>query len=196
VVLDLGAWARANLPPALLSLGPQRWLDALQSDLGRWARQTEPLTPVVKWVARTLEVLSPQHVITDRTRQLAGVPRGADDLGGHRYAFTDWPKLPTQLQGEVERGYVRHVRTVDLSRVPVLRWALEDGSCVPVRASGRLGEGSRLLAWGNGHNGAAGAILAAVQHPVLEGIMQRTRDRGPGEGLAQPTNSVESGARS
>jgi hypothetical protein len=98
------------------------------------------------------------------------VPASAEHLGGHRYAFTDWPKLPTQLQGDVENGYVRRRRTVDLSAVPVLRWVLADGSCVPVEARGRLGEGSALCPWRNGENGAAGPALRADQHPLLAGL--------------------------
>jgi hypothetical protein len=170
VIVDLDAFSELHDPGLSRLVGPQGRLEALSARLDGWASRCWPLRPTVKWVARTLEVLSPQHVITDRARQLSGVPASAEHLGGHRYAFTDWPKLPTQLQGDVENGYVRRRRTVDLSAVPVLRWVLADGSCVPVEARGRLGEGSALCPWRNGENGAAGPALRADQHPLLAGL--------------------------
>lgn len=168
LVVDVDAFCRAHDPYAFRFLGQQGRLDLLGARLEAWSQVTWPLRWGVKWVSRSLEVLSPQHVITDRQRQLSGVPRSADHLGGHRYAFTDWPKLATQLEGGWEGGYRRRDRTVDLSGIPTLRWVLEDGRCRAVAASGRLGEPTALQPWPVGQNGAAEAALRAVQHPLLE----------------------------
>jgi hypothetical protein len=189
LVVDLEAFTELHDPYADRFLGPQGRLQLLQAHLDGWAGQLAPLTPRLKWVSRTLEVLSPQHMITDDARQLSGVPRSADrmcsvvDCGRvldntlccpvhgvqprHAYAFTDWPRLSTQLERGWEGGYTRRHRTVDLSDVPTLRWVLEDGSTRPVEASGRLGTPTRLLPPPNGVAGREGPFLRREQHPAL-----------------------------
>ncbi|HVT14582.1 MAG TPA: hypothetical protein VHQ90_00175 [Thermoanaerobaculia bacterium] len=171
VVIDLDAFTRTHDAYAARFLGPTGRMSLLSSRLDAWARECAPLRPAVKWSSRTLEVLSPQHVITDHHRQLSGVPGSAEAVGEHVYSFTDWPRLSTQLTGGWEGGYVRRRRSVDLSTVPVLRWVREDGSCVPVEASGRLGGQTALLAPTNGHNGASGPALRPRQHPALAGLL-------------------------
>jgi hypothetical protein len=167
LVVDLQAFTRVHDPYAERFLGPQGRLQLLQAHLDGWAGQLAPLTPRLKWVSRELEVLSPQHVITDDARQLSGVPRTADQVGEHVYTFTDWPRLSTQLERGWEGGYTRRHRTVDLSNVPTLRWVLEDGSTRPVEASGSLGTPNRLHPPLNGHGLQEAAALRPEQHPAL-----------------------------
>jgi hypothetical protein len=170
LVVDLAAFSARHDPWAHRFLGTQGKLALLEAHLAGWAGEFAPLRPRLKWIAHELEVLSPSHMISEHTRQLSGVPRSATDLGGHRYAFTDWPRLATQLEGGWEGGYTRRHRTVDLSTVPTLRWVLEDGRCVPVGAAGRLGAPSTLLPYPVNGNGAPGAALRAAQHPALSRI--------------------------
>lgn len=146
-------------------------LGLLHALLVSWSDLLAPLVPRIKWFTRDLEVLSPQHLITDHSRQLSGVPRSADDLGEHRYAFTDWPKLSTQLELDGDAGYHRRRHVVDLSRIPILRWVLEDGRTLPVAAAGALGAAPTLLApWMqlNGHS----AALRDRQHPLLAKVLR------------------------
>lgn len=170
VVIDVDKFCAIHEPWTNRLAGPQGKLEVVGARLDGWAKACHPLRPVVKWVSRTLEVLSPQHIVTDHSRQLAGVPRSAAHHGDHVYSFTDWPRLATQLQSEVELGYVRRRRTVDLGHIPVLRWVLDDGRTAPVAAAGALSEGSRLLGAVEGGTVPSGASVRPTQHPLLAGL--------------------------
>ncbi len=105
-----------------------------------------------------------------------GIPGSAKEIAPHVYAYTDWPKLSSQLDGGWSGGYRRRERTVDLGKIRALRWVLESSQTAPVVAAGALGKGgTRVCGWPEGQNGAAGAALAAVQHPLLEGLEQVTQ---------------------
>jgi hypothetical protein len=146
----------------------QQAAELLDSCLTEWTPQTAPLTPRVKWYSRSLEVLSPQHLITDHSRNLSGVPRAAEHLGEHVYVYTDWPKLSTQLELDRGAGYRRTTRVVDLGEVPTLRWVFSDGTTAPVAAAGAIGEPCRLLGPDSLNGALQGRQLAARQHPLLE----------------------------
>ncbi len=81
-----------------------------------------------------------------------------------------WPRLTSQIASGETRGYVRDERTADLSKVPVNRWVLTDGLCLPVRAEVG-GEGTTwlmrplpLL------DGWVDSELRIAQRPVLEAL--------------------------
>ena len=132
---------------------------------------TAPLTARVKTTAATLALLSPQHLEIDGARHYAGVPRAAVALGDGRYEFWTWPKLAGQIERGDPRGYVRELRRVDLSGLPVNRWAYADGCCEPVQATWCPESGTVLLRPGRDGCGAHGASLAATQHPALRGLL-------------------------
>lgn len=111
-------------------LGAQlRGLDAL---CVAWDGILEPFTVRIKSAGRRLTVISPQHLILDDDRRLAGIPRRAVELAGGRYRFTQWPKLRVQLQRDQGPGYRTRERTVDLAHVPPTGWLRCDGAVQPV----------------------------------------------------------------
>lgn len=145
--------------------------------------ETSPLEVRIKQTARQLKVLSPQHHATDQARLYSGVPRSAEDLGGERYHFQTWPKLRGQIEKGDPRGYVREHRTVNLSGLPVSRWAFQDGACESVEARHDPERGTWLLPPSAELLARHGA-LRAVQHPVLRRVLQQwgggVSDAGPG----------------
>ena len=118
---DLAATARTG--PQLLEL------DALCQ---LWDPVLEPFTIRIKRAARQVAVISPQHLILDEERRLAGIPRRAIALAGGRYRFTQWPRLRVQLARDHAPGYRTVQTTVDLAHVPPAGWLYADGSVVPV----------------------------------------------------------------
>jgi len=91
-----------------------------------------PFSVRIKGAARRVRVISPQHLIVDEERRLAGIPRRAKVLADGRYAFTQWPKLRVQLAEGHDRGYRTRDVTVDLAYVTPTGWALADGRVAPV----------------------------------------------------------------
>lgn len=119
-----------------------------------------------------LEVISPQHLVLPQERRLSGVPASAEAVGPHQYRWLTWPRLPAQIASGERQGYVREVRSVDLSSVPVNRWVWDDGMATPVRAS--LGEdgSNHLLSPIFGIPDFDREGMGRDQHPVLERLLR------------------------
>lgn len=115
---------------------PTRKLQALAAYCVGLDPELEPFMVRVKSAATSVRVISPQHLILDGERHLAGVPQRAQTLGGGRYRFTQWPKLRVQLQRERPVGYTTQRRTVDLSGVPAPGWLWANGDVTPVELDG------------------------------------------------------------
>ena len=131
-----------------------------------------PLVPREKARYDTLDVISPQHVVLDGTRRLSGVPSSGDEVAPHVYRWMTWPRLNSQIADGDSRGYVRNLRTADLTKVPVNRWVLADGLCMPVQAEvGGQGEVwlQRPLSL---LDGFPVGDLGPHQHPVLAALLK------------------------
>jgi hypothetical protein len=153
-----------NTDGCIVRAGP--WMD-----LARIGEITWPLVPRVKGTYRTVEVLSPQHLVLDGRPRLSGVPGTAGDAGPSSWSWATWPGLARQLELRTAGGYTRETRTVDLSRVPVARWVLEGGATLPVAASWAPETGSVLLPPSNEHGEPLSGFLRARQHPVLARLL-------------------------
>lgn len=160
----------------LLELARYRWQRLgpepdLAPELIAGAREaseiTRPLEARIKAVARGGRVLSAQHVEHAGRRAFAGVPASAEDLGGDRFRFWTWPKLAGQIERGDPRGYIRELRTVNLSGLRPLRWKFSDGCCEPVRATWRPETGTRLLPARQGELCRHGEPLSPSQHRFL-----------------------------
>lgn len=174
-----GFWVRqAALDELVLraahSHGAPRKRKVTPDDVGAWVSALcAPLTGRVKAVAQLMRVLSPQHLEIDGERRFAGVPRAAEQIGPERYRFWTWPKMAGQMERGDPRGYVREVRTVDLSALCVPRWQYECGCCEPVEASWSPVGGNTV------HEPARSVCrrhrrpLRAVQHEALLRLMRR-----------------------
>jgi hypothetical protein len=136
-------------------------------DLAKLGAETWPLKPRVKGMYRRLEVISPQHLIIDGKPRLAGVAYNADRTGPSTWAWQTWPGLGRQIEMRSAAGYVRENRKVDLSRVPVARWVLEDGTTVPPRSIESPAGTWGLSNWLPVSDGAVYGPLRTAQHPVL-----------------------------
>ncbi len=132
--------------------------------------QLWPLTPREKARYSTLDVISPQHTVLDASRRLSGVPRTAEEVAPHVYRWMTWPRLTSQIASGETRGYVRDERTADLSKVPVNRWVLKDGLCLPVVAEVTTSGETRLRPTGLTLAAEASMDLRPTQHPVLEAL--------------------------
>ena len=120
-----------------------------------------PLTYEVRNVLSGGQILSPQHYQLGGERKLAGVPRGARQVGPDAYAFSVWPKLPSQIEHSEPSTYTVRERVVHLAGVPVNGWLYQDGHVEPIDLRpGEPGTGPVLLPPGGG--GAWG------QHPLSE----------------------------
>ena len=148
------------------------WLDEWCADVSGYLL---PFTVRPKGAAAGVTVLSPQHLLLDHERRLAGVPRKAVALGRFRYEFTAWPKLRLQLIREHGPGYVTDQRTVDLSHITPAGWLVESGAVIPPVVD--LVDGSVVVRLPEWDQSAPGDRLAAPerQHTVLR---RRLRESG------------------
>lgn len=173
-----GLWTHAAALAGLarlgseLAAGPGQPKDLNARALELLNLRTAPLEVQLKKAARTLRVLSPQHLEADGTRHLAGVPRSAVELGADKFAFWTWPKLAGQIERGDPRGYVRELRKVDLSGLPVSRWAFECGCCEPLEARWDAASGNEYLEPPS-HCQLHLARLRASQHPALRRAVRR-----------------------
>lgn len=147
--------------------------DAATADgraLALWlAGDVAPFTLTVKQTAADVRVLSPQHVRMDGKRRYSGVSKGAEEPERDQFRFLTWPKLGTQMRTGAGEGYVRQLRTLNLSAMTVPRFMYECGcTAAPVM---------RTLEQVNEITGAEypecprhpGHVLAVKQHPALKG---------------------------
>ena len=130
-----------------------------------------PLVPREKARYEWVHPISPQHLILPTERRLSGVPANAEEIAPGRYSWMAWGRLPAQIASGESRGYVRERRTVDLSAVPVNRWVLGGGQCLPVTATVDLDGTTRLESPWAGWEGIAPQGLRPVQHPQLQALL-------------------------
>ena len=147
--------------------------EAVQAAIGRLAPAIDPLTVRVKRLAQEVDIIGPQHIVLDKERRLAGVPRKALEPEPHVYSFDTWPRLPSQIGRDGPAGYQMGERTISLQQVPVARWRLTGGMCLPpecrLTADGanEILPPPRDLFW-------AGVIdLEQPEHPALRGLLAR-----------------------
>ena len=151
--------------------------DPVAAALARLAPDIAPLRARVKRAAERVEVIGPQHIILDpgdgrnEERRLSGVPRRAKEVGPRRYAFEVWPRLSTQVQEGDPRGYVVRETEVSLAAVPVARWVLEDGTCLPPEAEIGVDGQTRILPPRPDLYQPGGLDLDAPVHPALAGLV-------------------------
>ena len=141
VLAFIQSWVRVALQALLDQLGEANWCQ-VNTD-GAWVPERAanrmhdfnaahwPFAVRVKATADTLELTTPQHWRADGRRSYAGIPAAARELTPQVFQFGTWPKLAGQMRRGDPRGYVRELRTVDLSHLPVTRWVAEDGCTRP-----------------------------------------------------------------
>jgi hypothetical protein len=110
------------------ALGKLRALDGLCQ---AWAPLVAPFQVRIKGAANQVTVISPQHLILDGEKRLAGIPHRATVLADGQYRFTQWPRLRVQLQREAPPGYRTVRRTVNLANVAPTGWLLDTGEVLP-----------------------------------------------------------------
>jgi hypothetical protein len=145
-----------------------RKLAALNNLCTTWSALLAPFNVRPKGAARSVTVLSPQHLLLDQERRLAGVPASAQALGGHKYSFTAWPKLRLQLIRANGPGYETDERESNLSNIQPAGWLTESGAVIPPTVSLDV-DGITRLGYPTWDQSAPGERLAAAerQHPIL-----------------------------
>jgi len=134
VLVDARALAARWRPESWLGRpSPTRTLRTVAELCAAWGPELDPFSVRIKEAAGRVRVISPQHLLLDDRRRLAGIPRGAKSLAGGRYTFLQWPKLRVQLQRPDVRGYSTRQAKVDLAHVPPAGWLLRSGEVVPIR---------------------------------------------------------------
>jgi hypothetical protein len=146
----------------------RRKLVALNNLCTTWSAMLAPFNVRPKGAARSVTVLSPQHLLLDQERRLAGVPASAQALGDHRYSFTAWPKLRLQLIRANGPGYETDARQSDLSNIQPAGWLTESGAVIPPTVSLDV-DGVTRLGLPTWDQSTTGDRLAAAerQHPIL-----------------------------
>lgn len=150
----LGKPGRADLQT------PATYADWLCQQL---AARCWPFQPRVKQHARTVEVVTAQHLRIGKERRYAGVPKGAKETSHNVFRFDTWPKLGSQIAAGDERGFVQPVRRVDLTGAAVNRYRFQDGCTQPPTATWSRGTGTVLVAPVENVCAAHGAHWAPVQ---------------------------------
>lgn len=107
------------------------------------AGAAQPFTLTVKGTSADLRILSPQHLRLDGKPRYAGVAGGAEEVSRDEFRFHTWPKLGTQMADGDARGYVRQLRTVDLTGTTTARFAMECGCTLPPAMA--IGEGGNKV---------------------------------------------------
>lgn len=126
-----------------------------------------PLHLGVKAISPELRLLSPQHLEFAGERRFAGVPRKVEAQEGDKFTFWTWPKLRGQMERGDPRGYVRELRTVDLSGIATTRWTYGDGCTAPPRSAQAAPSGSGPTWSAPEPHCPHGAALSPRQHPAL-----------------------------
>lgn len=158
----------------LRGLGPTAKLRHLDARLVRLDRQLRPFSVRIKAAAGAVTMISPQHLILDHERRLAGIPRRAQLLRKGRYRFTAWPRLRVQLARPVPIGYQTIRRTVDLEAIPPTGWLLIDGRVIPPAIAHQDGQDVLLWPWGLDQLHGCPLAPAERQHPVLRRVLARS----------------------
>lgn len=166
---QLGVELRRHTPVAARSPEPER------EALDHLAQLTAPLRMRIKGSARSLEVLSPQHVRVNGRPRFAGVPSDADELEPGSFTFLTWPKLGSQLRhGDLE-GYLREPRRVKVAQIAAAKWVFECGCVIPPRAALDGPGGSVLLGPDLGACPTHGEPLRASQRPSFRRALEPLR---------------------
>ncbi|TMK84608.1 MAG: hypothetical protein E6G44_09750 [Actinobacteria bacterium] len=162
-------------------LGPRAQLRYLDAYLARLDRKLRPFSVRIKTAAGAVTVISPQHLILDHERRLAGIPRRAQRLDRGRYRFTAWPRLRVQLARPLPIGYQTVRRTVNLEAIPPSGWLLESGRVEAIAL--QLVDGRAVISWPHGLDAAHGSPLTPPerQHPLLRQVLARPVAWEPGQ---------------
>jgi hypothetical protein len=154
-------------------LGSTHKLQQLDLLCAAWDQTIAPFVVRIKGAAGAVQVISPQHLILDDERRLAGIPRKAVPLGAGRYRFTQWPRLRVQLQRELPAGYSNLEVTRDLANIPPTGWLLESGEVVPAMVW-RGPAGDELAPpWWAGQDPDDRLADADRQHPLLRAVLDK-----------------------
>lgn len=146
-----------------------QWKGPELFNVDQW--QLRPLVAREKARHEWVHPISPQHLILPTERRLSGVPASAEEVSPGRFSWMAWGRLPAQIAGGDPRGYVRERRTVDLNQVPVNRWVLANGQCLPVQAAVDLDGTTRLVAPGAGWGPVDHYGYRDSQHPQLQALL-------------------------
>lgn len=118
------------------------------------------------------ELISPQHVRVGGELRLAGIPRGARQVGRTEFRYNAWGRLPSQIREHPGAGYTITRRTADLAGTTTNRWHLADGRCeVPEVYQVKPGGPIVPAPW-EAHALARHRRLHPVQHPFLARAMR------------------------
>lgn len=175
-IVDVGRVMAHVAPATEADLMPGSWqLRELDQLCQAWDPALDPFSVRVKRAAAQVTVISPQHVILDRERRLAGIPRRAIALAGGRYTFTQWPRLRVQLARDQGPGYRTVEATVDLAHIPPGGWLTCSGRVIPplvrqVDGHDQLQEPPREAV-----EAAGGLDRQERQHAALRPVLGRLR---------------------
>lgn len=165
--------------PARVRWGPTRQLQLLDLLLDTWAPELAPFTVRIKEAWSAVSVISPQHLILDGERRLAGIPRKAVRLDRGRFRFEQWPKLRVQLAQPAPIGYRVLTAERNLSTIAPTGWLYRDGRVAPVALWPDRDGATQLQPPTIGQR--LGDSLAPIeqQHQVLQRFLRRSASWAP-----------------
>lgn len=169
-VLDLTRgrqWLRERTRAVVRYRNPYRVAEAL---CGFLAGETAPLTPRLKGISETLQVIGPQHYSGDSFERMAGRPgRPEADADGSLH-WWKWPSVRWQMERGSPDGFVRVEADWTEPAQLAHRWVLADGTAIPVGAHLNGDGRSHLTTWPSDLLGSSAGVLHPTQAPALAGM--------------------------
>lgn len=168
VLLDSSGWSPGEHHTLLRAGIAHQAVRDGQSLVNYLSEIADPFRLAVKGVAADVRVLSPQHVRYDGKVRYSGVAKSAEEVSRDEFRFLTWPKLGSQMRHPGQEGYVRNLRTVDLSKTTAPRFAFDCGCTLAPRMD-TAGDANKIVGPEYPACGThPGAVLAQLQHPALE----------------------------
>lgn len=143
--------------------------------ISQWCEASWPLTIRDKLMFSRVQVLGPQHVVTDGRPKLAGVPKGAWQTGPGTWAARLWPGMVWQAAHGPPGAYVRPVQPYLVIGPYAAGWVLDDGAVRPAEAAVDAEGCTYLLPWEKTRWARAGDRLGPGQAAWAEGLWDDTR---------------------
>jgi hypothetical protein len=177
-----GLWALCDTDGAVLDLTRGRtWLHEATGRASRYRNPfrvaeavcavvggvTGPLTPRVKGMSASLQVIGPQHYSGDTFTRMAGRPGKPEVEADGHLRWWRWPSIRWQMERGNADGFVRTEAQWTAPVQLAHRWVLDDGTAVPVHAHLNGDGGSHLSSWWRTPLGGDLLSLGPDQSPAL-----------------------------
>lgn len=176
VRVALDQMIRRRPPGHVLAVNTDGWLEH------RAIRSTEWVMPDVPWPhvivrkglwAETV-LLGPSHLSAKGERRLAGIPRGADEVGHNAFTWHDWPSLRWQLERSTLGVYRRPLHEAEVAGPYCRRWLLANGETVPLATDVGMQGNNVVVPWSLTPGRREGDTLADEQDGMLASAVDDT----------------------